>query len=92
MIEHLSDKEKELLGNGTTLQKNTILVNLLEDYNVLKLMAAEEATEYAVSMKAELWTLAVFSLIYILLSLAFFIVSLVDFIQVILGKSAYGTR
>lgn len=86
MIEHLSDKEKELLGNGTTLQKNTILVNLLEDYNVLKLMAAEEATEYAVSMKAELWTLAVFSLIYILLSLAFFIVSLVDFIQVILGK------
>lgn len=86
MIEHLSDKEKELLGNGTTLQKNTILINLLEDYNVLKLMAAEEATEYAVSMKAELWTLAVFSLIYILLSLAFFIVSLVDFIQVILGK------
>lgn len=86
MIEHLSDKEKELLGNGTTLQKNTILVNLLEDYNILKLMAAEEATEYAVSMKAELWTLAVFSLIYILLSLAFFIVSLVDFIQVILGK------
>ena len=86
MIEHLSDKEKELLGNGTTLQKNTILVNLLEDYNILKLMAAEEATEYAVSMKAELWALAVFSLIYILLSLAFFIVSLVDFIQVILGK------
>lgn len=65
-----------------------IFERIIEDYNVLKLISSKTVAENTPSATMELWFCAALSLLYIGLSFAFFITSLVDFINTLKGKKS----
>lgn len=65
-----------------------ILERIIEDYNVLKIISFKPVAENTPSATMELWFCAALSLLYIGLSFAFFITSLVDFINTLKGKKS----
>ena len=81
MMENLDPEIIAGLENGSASSVIALIpaiVDVAEDYNILKLAAMEETVQYAPNGVMDLWIAAVFCLAYILLSAAFLATAAVD--------------
>ena len=81
MMENLDPEIIAGLENGSASSVIALIpaiVDVAEDYNILKLAAMEETVQYAPNGVMDLWIATVFCLAYILLSAAFLATAAVD--------------
>ncbi len=83
----LSQHDLEVLQKEpNSLEAGKIISKVVERYNVFKLAAMKEVVQYAPSASLDLWLTAAVGFVYILLSGALLIASVVDFVNTLLRK------
>lgn len=91
-LDHLSERDQKVLdsltgNNPQIFRAIDIFTEIVEDYNVFKTGATLENVKLTPSDTVELWIGTAFSFAYIGLGFALFVVALVNFINVLRGKS-----